>query len=197
VVRGEERAFGGYLLLNALVPMLAVAIGQSMVYDNDRLFMLAMPFIAALAAVGLQTLGQAISRRLAGASHQLAMAALVVAVFAPPVVSAVRLYPHLLSFYSGAVGGLSGATKLDFETTYWCETYGETLDYLNQYGQAGDVVGVDPWSHNVMFYYQLHGRLRDDLRFAGPAEIPSILDPMLVTTIASYREADFVVFQQR
>ena len=118
-------------------------------------------------------------------------------VFVPPLVAAAQLFPHLLSYYSGLVGGVAGATRLGFESTYWCETYAETLDYLNAQARPGDVVWVDPWSHNVMIYYQLQGRLRDDLRFTAPGEVASLFDPAIVTVEAEFYEADFVVFQHR
>ena len=203
LARREERALGGLLLLNALVPMLALATGLCMVYDNDRLFVPAMPFVAALAAIGLHTLAEGIRAVIAAAprvrcgAHALAVAALAGLVFVPPLVAAAQLYPHLLSYYCGLVGGVGGATRLGFETTYWCETYNATLEYLNRHAQAGDVVWVDPWSHNVMIYYQRVGRLRDDLRLAGWGEIPSLFDPQIVTVNAGYDEADWVVFQHR
>jgi hypothetical protein len=202
LARHEERAFGGFLLLNLLIPMLALATGLSMVYDNDRLFLPAMPFVAALMAIGLHTLIQVVDRWLQDRGRRvtvraLAVGALVVLVFAPPIVAAAQLYPHLLSYYSGLVGGVGGATHLGFETTYWCETYSETLEYLNAQGKAGDVVWITPWSHNVMIYYQLVGRLRDDLLFAAPDEVPSLFDPEIVTVAKGFDEADFVVFQHR
>ena len=193
----EERPFGTLLLLNMFIPMLVIAIGQSMVYDNDRLFIAAMPFVAALAAVGLFTVAQWIGRKLTGRNRKLAIGALVAVTFAPPIISAALLFPHMLSYYSEAVGGVAGATKLGFEATYWCETYAQTVDYLNENAEAGDIVWVDPWSHNVMIYYQLHGQLRDDIHFAGPEVVPSVLDNRILTKRASYPQTDFVVFQNR
>ena len=122
---------------------------------------------------------------------------MVVGLLIPPLLAAIELYPHLLSYYSGLVGDISGATRLGFETTYWCETYSETLETLNAQARPGDVIWIDPWSHNVMVYYQLSGRLRDDLRFAGPGEIASLFDPQIVTVDVEYHEADWVVFQHR
>jgi 4-amino-4-deoxy-L-arabinose transferase-like glycosyltransferase len=202
LARREERPLGGFLLLNALAPMLALAIGQSMVYDNDRLFMPAMPFIAALAGIGLHTAAQAVTSWLGDLGQRRAVRALAGGVLAalvllPSIVAAAQLYPHLLSYYSGLVGGVSGATRRGFETTYWCETYNETLDTLNALAQPGDVVWIDPWSHNVMIYYQLSGRLRDDLRWTGPGEIASLWDPEIVTVEREFYEADWVVFHHR
>jgi 4-amino-4-deoxy-L-arabinose transferase-like glycosyltransferase len=196
-VQQGERPFGGYLLLNAFIPLIAVSIGQSMVYDNDRLFMPAMPFVATLAAVGLVAVGEQINKRLPEQGRRYAAGALVLVVFAPQMISAASLYPHLLSYYSGLVGGVSGATNLGFEATYWCETYSESLAYLNENATAGDVVWVDPWSHDVMVYYQLHGQLRGDLQIAAPFAVPSILDDDITMTIQPFNLADFAVVQNR
>ena len=57
---------------------------------------------------------------------------------------------------------------MGLESTYWCETYTEALEYLNANAQAGDTVWVDPWSHDVMVYYQMHGRLRHDVYISVP-----------------------------
>jgi len=38
--------------------------------------------------------------------------------FAPHLTITAHMYPHLLSYYSEAVGGLRGATRLGLETTY-------------------------------------------------------------------------------
>jgi hypothetical protein len=196
--RPSERKIGGFLLLNTLAPLVAVAIGQSMVYDNDRLFMPAMPFIAALAGIGLGTGAEAIRRQVSAvAARRLAISVLAATAFAPQVLAAASLYPHLLSYYSYLVGGVSGATELGLETTYWCETYDEVLDYLNQNAQERAVVWVAPESHDVMIYYQLHGRLREDLRFTAETADPSILDEDIYTVAAPFQRADMIVFQNR
>jgi 4-amino-4-deoxy-L-arabinose transferase-like glycosyltransferase len=196
--RARERKIGGFLVINALTPLVVVAVGQSMVYDNDRLFMPAMPFIAGLSGVGLETVAGAIRARVAGTrARRVAIGAVAAAAFAPQVLAAASLYPHLLSYYSHLVGGVSGATELGLETTYWCETYSEVLDYLNQNAREGAVVWVAPGSHNVMIYYQLHGRLREDLRFTAHTVGPSILDDGIVTIAAPFQRADWVVFQNR
>ena len=49
----DQRPVGFLLLLNSLVPLLALSVGQSMVYDNERLLMPAFVFIASLAGIGV------------------------------------------------------------------------------------------------------------------------------------------------
>jgi 4-amino-4-deoxy-L-arabinose transferase-like glycosyltransferase len=181
IVDACVRPLGGLLILCALVPMLALAIGQSMVYDNDRLFMPSFPYLATLAGLGFAwgvqrintlalTAEGSLARPRSGSgdperarpSKWLFLAGSIVTLAAltiPHIHRASTLYPHLLSYYSEAVGGLSGATRLGLETTYWCETYAQALPYLNAYVRPGDVVWVQAYSHDVMIYYQLHGQL--------------------------------------
>jgi hypothetical protein len=193
---------GGLLFINALVPLLALTTGKSMVYDNDRLFMPAFLFLAALAGMGFDWLVIGI-RRAADRLRKprLAVPATILAafiVFLPQSISLVRLYPHLLSYYSETVGGLPGAARLGLETTYWCESYAAAIPYLNEHAKPGDTIWVDPWSHNVLIYYQVHGWLRSDIKIAFPPFAQSSLFPEYgPPTFATYAASDFVVVQYR
>ncbi|HKJ28129.1 MAG TPA: glycosyltransferase family 39 protein [Anaerolineales bacterium] len=201
IKRKEKRGFGVLLLFNSLVPLLALAIGQSMVYDNERLFMPAFIFTAALAAVGVDwgVLGVQDWLRAKGRSSLAVPAAILLAalVLLPQMISAAPLYPHLLSYYSGSVGGLRGANRLGLETTYWCETYTEALRYINENAQPEDVVWVDPWSHDVMVYYQRQGDLRSDVQIAVPFPTESIFGPFMPLVEANYQHSDIIVVQYR
>jgi hypothetical protein len=72
------------------------------------------------------------------------------------------------------------------------------LEYLNANAEAGDTVWVDPWSHDVMVYYQMHGRLRDDVYISVPPYGTSILDGgnMYLREVL-YKKSDFVVVHHR
>jgi 4-amino-4-deoxy-L-arabinose transferase-like glycosyltransferase len=197
-----RRALVGLLLLSALVPMLALAIGQSMVYDNDRLFMPSFPFLAALAGLGFAWLADGLRHALGRiAKPQVARhlaRAIVALLFVPHLVRAGGIYPHLLSYYSEAIGGLPGAVRLGLETTYWCETYARALDYLNANAPPGAVVWVQDWSHDVMFYYQLQGQLRSDLHITWPETGWSVFGRRQAEGIAvPMDQADIVVLQYR
>ncbi len=198
---GSHRPMGVLLLLNALVPMLALSIGQSMVYDNERLFMATFAYLAALAGIGLDWLLRGVRNRLKNTGRESfvrpAMAILVLLVFVPHLLLAAPLYPHWLSYYSESVGGLPGARRMGLETTYWCETFASALAYINENAAAGDSVWTDPWSQDVMVYYQLHGLLRDDLWIATPPYATSILTPDARLREQSFDQADFVVLQYR
>lgn len=158
--------------VSGAVPLAALALGQTKVYDNERLFMPVFPFLAALAGTGLVWVVRAgldRAARLPRAARAAGVAAsllLVPLTFVPPAIAGAALWPHLLSYYSGAVGGLPGAVRLGLETTYWCEVYAAALPAINERAPRGAVVWAEPWSHDVLLYYQLAGRLRGDLRVA-------------------------------
>src|SRR4030042_64896 len=116
-MRHEAGSLGGLLFLNALVPLLALTTGKSMVYDNERLLMHVFPFLAALAGMGF---GWLVTR--------------------------------------------------GWKPTSWGKPYAAPLPYLNEHAKPGDMIWVDPLSQNVMVYYQVHGRLRSDVKIAFPPE---------------------------
>jgi 4-amino-4-deoxy-L-arabinose transferase-like glycosyltransferase len=200
----EADSLGGLLFLNVLVPILALTTGKSMVYDNERLMMHVFPFLAALAGMGFGWLLIGIqwaTDRLQKPRWAVPVTGLAVLLaFLPQSISLVRLYPHLLSYYSESVGGIPGAARLGLETTYWCETYSAALPYLNEHAKPGDMIWVDPLSQNVMVYYQVHGRLRSDVKIAYSPYAPTwpfVYDEYGPPTPATHSTSDFIVLQYR
>lgn len=198
----ENRQLGWLLILNAVIPILAIANGRSMVYDNDRLMMASFPFLACLAGIGLQWIvsswGKLAERFKQPYAKTLGVTVLLVLAFVPQLISMVRLYPHYLSYYGEGVGGLPGATRMGLETTYWCETYKLALPILNEQAQPNAKIWVDPWSHDVMIYYQTIGLLRDDLIILVPSENISVFGvdaPQPV--VGSMAKADWFVYEYR
>jgi len=200
--REQDGGQGVLFILNALVPLLVLSIGQSMVYDNERLFMPTFPFLAVLAGLGFAWIIAAI-RRFGDRSNKIWLApalsvGLALIVFLPPLIGTVTLYPHLLSYYSWGIGGVRGAAKLKLETTYWCETYAEALEYINQNADPGDTIWAQSWSHDVLVYYQLTGKLRPDIKIAAEPYASSIFGPIVTLRPGtSYEDADYIIFQYR
>lgn len=113
------------------------------------------------------------------------VALMVVAlVLAGPLRATVETYPHGLSYYSEAIGGLPGAVRLGMEPTYWGDTYLSAAAWLNEHAPPGSLVWIDPVGvESMMVMYRNLGMLRADIRTsAGPA-IPA--------------EVDFAVFQNK
>lgn len=172
----KDNALAWLLFISALVPVLALASGKTMVYDDDRLLMVSYPFLAGLAGIGF---GWVFSKWkvLAAKWHPALGTAggvlLVLLAFGSQLVTMVQLYPHYLSYYSEGVGGVAGANRLGLETTYWCETYQLALPILNKEAKLNDRVWVDPWSQDVLHYYQSQGMLRKDLVILTPNDYVS------------------------
>jgi 4-amino-4-deoxy-L-arabinose transferase-like glycosyltransferase len=194
----DDRAFGGLLILGAFVPLLVFTTPYGQPFDNERLLMPAFPFVAALAGIGfvriIPLVGQlAESRNIMLRKPQI-VSILAAVAFGPHLLLAYDLYPHLLSYYSEAVGGAYGARVLQLETTYWCESYAQTLSYLNTHAPHEAVVWGE--CHDVLLYYQLQGKLRPDLQIAKrPGS--TVAFPGIELTQATYAEADFIVIQYR
>ena len=181
------------LILSFVVSILPFISGMVPLYDNERLFMPAFPFLAALAGIGFGAVAKYLVKHSPAAWHSFARTALptilATLLLAPQSLSMVRLFPHLLSYYSEGVGGLPGATRLGLETTYWCETFGAALPYINAHAQTGDVV----WSDEtyVLWYYQRLGKLRDDLVLIDKATETEWPD------LPGFDRADWYIFQYR
>jgi hypothetical protein len=192
--------------LSAAAPLGALMIGQTKVYDNERLFMPAFPFLAALAGVGLAWVVGAglrlwrertLSPLVRGPVLALSLL-FVPAAFVPHLAASAALYPHLLSYYSETVGGLPGAVRIGLETTYWCETYDQAVPVINAQAPEGALVWAEPWSHDVLLYYQLTGRLRKDLRVAMQPGAGTILAARGAEGVeATIDDADYVIIAQR
>jgi hypothetical protein len=199
VLGGARQPLAWLMILGVLASIVPFVTGRSQVFDNERLFMPVFPFLAALAGIGfdwsrtgIRTIVKAMERP---EWARPAVAVLVALVFTPHLLVAAGMYPHLLSYYSKAVGSIWGARYLRLETTYWCEAYRTVLPYLNRRAAPGATVWAE--CHDVLAYYQRLGELRRDLDVrAESAHSYSALERRSARHIA-LDEADFVVIQHR
>jgi len=180
---------GWLLLLNAVTPLLFAATGLQAAYSGERHFVPAYPYLACLAGIGFASVldqmagaGQRMLPRFTPRAWRLSIGLALTLLLVPVLLSAAILHPYQLSYYSELVGGLPGATRLGFETTFWCETYQDALPYLNAHAEPSATV----WAENpfVLRFYQRYGLLRADLQPTGG----DVVDPRL---------ADYAVVEMR
>lgn len=167
-IRGvPQRDYVHLITIAALMPLCALMV-SSTVYDNDRLLMAFYPLMALLAAITVVQLAHVIAHRLQYAVPVLTVliSALVIAW---PLVDSIRLWPHMLSYYSEVIGGLPGAQRLQMDHTYWNETYADAIDFINEDAPANATVWVEAWSLDVPQTYQMTGHARKDLQFGSDA----------------------------
>ena len=175
---GSHRALKLFLLLNGLVPLAVQAFLTQCRYDGVRLFLPAFPFLCALSAVGTGELAGMIRRR----GLRLAFVGAYACLFLVSVwCSLVRYHPHQASYYNELIGGVRGATRAGFETTYWCDGFRGVLDWMNR--RSGSVFWI-PIGANVFERY-------GDLRMV-PQDMHILTDPA-----AAPDGADYLVLQMR
>lgn len=129
-----DRMLGLIVLLWAGVPGVAAVALQSVVYDNTRQFLFALPPIFMLAGAGLDWLLTRFRSKVAGA-------AVAAALLAPGVLGIVRLHPYEYTYYNVLAGGTQGASRR-FETDYWCTSYREGMERIGALAPDGTVVAV-------------------------------------------------------
>ena len=166
-------AAGWLVLLNVLGPLLFFSFVSSQAYGGERLFLVIFPFLALLAGIGFAWIWQQL-REAQGAEdpaspgarmQRVAGAVLAVLVLVPGLLGIVSMHPYELSYFSAIIGGTEGAEKLGLELTYWCETYRETLPFLNDLPEQGASVWTE--EDGVLYTYQKVGLLRSDLQVGG------------------------------
>lgn len=181
---------------------LAVVLGYYMLpitdlHDQDRLLMPAFVHLAALAGDGFRVLLHTLERWWNKRSLSYLRPALAGLLLLPGILGIVRLHPFELSYYNGLVGGVRGAARLGMETTYFASTYGYFLPYLNQL-PPGSRLWVMPNSWDVIYYYQLHGLLRNDLVLMRPSGWGSFYDSRgVLWEEGGLEKADYALIDRR
>ena len=153
----------GLLLIANLIYLLAIASAPGIAkYDGVRLFLPALPFLAALSGIGLVRLWGQIRRRLSAKPWAAFAAA---AAFVCYHLVWLCLYsPFYLCSFSGLVGGLPGAHRVGLETTYWGETIGhEAISYVNANAPEKARVAIAPYPHLAALFHRDQGSFRGDL----------------------------------
>lgn len=115
----------GLILLAILVPLVAFSTPGVPVYDGERLFAMVFPLWGLFVGRGAGLVWNAFMSR----AWRWTARVIVTASAGLAALGIVSLAPCQLSYYSGLVGGLSGAERLGFATTYWGDAF--TTDFLN------------------------------------------------------------------
>jgi len=163
---GEEtRSLDLLVLLNAASTIGAVALPNVPKYGGVKLFEPFFPFLAILAAVGLEALARAVAdaaRRGPRAPSWLWAMGLLLIVGTGAWKMA-RRHPYHLSYYNALVGGLPGAERYGFETQYYDLWYMDLARFLDGHYPGGVRVFFQPnnkeYLRHVEWYYRA-GRLR-------------------------------------
>jgi hypothetical protein len=134
------------LLLGAMLfPIALFSYSSIVVYDGERLFLVAFPLWAILIGRGAVTLWNWIERN----TSRRSAGAVVTLLLLMQSYGLIAYAPCHLSYYNILIGGLRGADNLGMEPTYWGDSF--TRDFLQEVVNTvpeGAQVTVTPVLHN-------------------------------------------------
>jgi hypothetical protein len=157
----RSERFGTLVALNWLSLLALRAMPHVPGHDGVRLFLPAFGMLAILAGLGA---GEAVARL--GRWGKLVVSAAVI----EGVVSVAVMMPVPLSYYSPAVGGLPGASRLGMEPTYyWDAMTPEVLGWIDANTPPGGRV-VTPTFPTSFLFLNESGRVRTTILPRGPGQ---------------------------
>ncbi len=137
-------------------------------HDGVRQFIGLFPCLGMLAWLGWQGILDCWKDKFYGASDFAGRAALSLIPLGLLAAASIRAHPFELSYYNAFIGGLRGAEKKGMEMTYYYETIQpEFLRKVNQTLAPGQALLLIPYWPDLLFNYQDHGLLREDVFIAG------------------------------
>ena len=140
IVQTNRVRFSWLIVLNAMVLLIVRAIPGTPPHDGVRLFVVAFPFLAVIAGIGMSVVwrlrwGNIFPRAEKTTPTQSTLIGKL-AVITMLVVcggNLVSYAPQWLSFYNAVIGGVNGAARNGFEPTYYWDAFdAEVIAVLNQ-----------------------------------------------------------------
>ncbi|HEY2980146.1 MAG TPA: hypothetical protein VGJ22_03110 [Anaerolineales bacterium] len=113
-----------YLALGLVLPLAALIVFRSPLYDNFRQVLFLLPAMFVLAGLTFEALWRVLKL-------PAARVALIAALALPGIYAGVRMHPYQYVYYNSFVGGARGAFDR-FEMDYWRTSYRELALQLNQ-----------------------------------------------------------------
>lgn len=161
--RWRERAHVILLIWSAAFQVLLLAAPGVPKYDGMRLMLPAVPFVAVLAAQGLDAAWLYLRGRVANPRRAAWIAGALLALWL--LLPVIWFHPLQLCYYSEPVGGPWGAKALGFETTYWNDTLTpEVVETVNREAPPNALVARVAVGSYVWPLYRATGAVREDLR---------------------------------
>jgi dolichyl-phosphate-mannose-protein mannosyltransferase len=113
---------GAFMLVQTLGPLAVLAVPSTPIFGGVKHFLAAMPYVAVLAGVGLESVGRAFAGALPDARARLRIAApamLAALVCVPAIVETRRSHPDGLGHYNLLAGGFAGGASLGMNRQFW------------------------------------------------------------------------------
>jgi hypothetical protein len=172
-----------YLLIATLLwfvlPLIALIISDSPLYDNFRQVIFILPPVFFVCGLGVDW----VFRRL---RQPIVRGVIVIALAFPGIVAGIQLHPYEYIYYNSFIGGLRGAQGR-FETEYWATSYRAAMNYVNTIAPANGKIFVAGPSYIAAIY------ARRDLKIYMDIDINTrVFDYAIITTRYGLDKTDFL-----
>ncbi|MBK6846634.1 MAG: glycosyltransferase family 39 protein [Proteobacteria bacterium] len=185
---------GLLLALNALFPLLLIALPSTPKFGGTKHWLPAYPFLALFAGIALGELSRAL-RRDYPALRPLAWA-LPLLVAIPGALNLAQTHPFGLSQYTALAGGVPGAADLGLNRQFWGYAPRALLPTLNERLPPQSRMYFHDVSSDAHAAYVQAGLLRSDIQYAG-MELPAIeaSDHALVIHELHFNKYDYWIWE--
>lgn len=184
------------LAIQALWPVVLIAIPTTPVFGGVKHWMPAMPFVALVAGVGFHIFADAALRQLARPWPRLqaarvpkiaATAALGAVLLAPAARATLHAHPDGTAYFGELIGGAPGAADAQMQRQFWGYPTRHALGYLNEHVPRNGLVYFHKSVRSAWRMYLRDGLLRADIRHTGDLfDFGSIESKLKRTTHAVY-----------
>lgn len=154
----KGREWDRLMLVNGLFPLVFFSLPWVYRYDWVRLFLAAFPFVCLLAGRGIVVIIGSFRPSI----RVIGMSIIFTVWIATVYHSVIRIHPWESAYYNEIVGGISGASRLGFETEFWGNAYLGVLPWMNK--NKKDMMCVTPTTH-PFYYYQAMGQIEPGVVF--------------------------------
>ncbi len=162
-VREGERSLGALLLLWLLVPIARASLPSTSIFGGVRHIIEYLPAFAGLAGLGAATIIASWKR------YRTVVAAILVLLFVPHVMTLVRLHPAENAYFNSLIGGLAGAKEK--QLTGWGNTdggiYRKALLWINENAEEGSHLATSISELADFYLPEFREDLRADNMFSG------------------------------
>lgn len=184
---------GLLLALNALFPLLLIALPTTPKFGGTKHWLPAYPFLVLFAGIALGELSRAL-RRNYPLLHPLAWA-LPLLVAMPGAINIEQTHPFGLSQYTALAGGVPGAADLGLNRQFWGYAPRTLLPWLDAHLPPRSRLYLHDLSTDAQAAYVSAGLLRPDIQDAG-MELPGIAasDHALVIHELHFNKYDYWIW---
>lgn len=169
--QGLEPRIGTLLFINALFPLVLIALPNTPHFGGTKHWLPAYPFVALLAGVAFSRLFALLKEKIW--IRRLLQPVLVVAVALPGALSIYFTHPFGLTQYNALAGGPAGGADLGLNRQFWGYASRQLLPWMNKTLPDNSRVYFHDTNYDSYGAYIRDGLLRSDIMYSG-MEKPAI-----------------------